>query len=169
MSTQTERLVCLALFVALVTVALWEPEPAPPAPVPSVTPARPAVSSRGGRSEVLAVRALGRPTPTAIPIIELSRSVNLGLFKITGFTDRDAGMDGRGITRSGEPTRWGVVAVDPNLIPLGAKVGIEGMGVFQAMDTGGGVQGKHVDLWFGSRTEALAWGVQLRNVWVARP
>ncbi len=163
------RFICLLASVALVTLALaWEPEPAMPAPVPTMTPARPAVTSRGGRSEVLAVRAMGRPTATATAT---PAPVALGLFKITGYSDSPAnGTDGRGITRSGEPTRWGVVAVDPAVIPLHSRLAIEGWDgmVFTALDTGGGIRGRHVDLWLPADAMAIGWGAQLRNVWRVR-
>jgi 3D (Asp-Asp-Asp) domain-containing protein len=69
-----------------------------------------------------------------------------------------------GTTRTGGPTRLGVVAVDPNVIPLYSTVSIEGMGLFTALDTGGGVKGNHVDMWMASCSDALQWGVREREV-----
>jgi 3D (Asp-Asp-Asp) domain-containing protein len=63
-----------------------------------------------------------------------------------------------GTTASGLPTGWGVVAVDPSVIPLGTRLTIPGYGDAVAADTGGAVQGATVDLWFPTEAAALAWG-----------
>jgi 3D (Asp-Asp-Asp) domain-containing protein len=64
----------------------------------------------------------------------------------------------RGTTATGIPTAWGVVAVDPAVIPLGTKMSIPGYGEGVAADTGPAVQGATIDLWFPSCSQALAWG-----------
>jgi 3D (Asp-Asp-Asp) domain-containing protein len=70
-------------------------------------------------------------------------------------------------TASGTPVRWGVVAVDPRVIPLGSRIMIEGFdNVFIAEDTGGGVRGNHVDIYFPDLASALRFGVQNRTVTV---
>ena len=53
-----------------------------------------------------------------------------------------------GITRSGLPAGYGIIAVDPKVIPLGTQVYIPGYGVALAGDTGGMIIGRHVDLGF---------------------
>jgi 3D (Asp-Asp-Asp) domain-containing protein len=99
------------------------------------------------------------PEPSPTP-----EMVSLGMFLTSGYTDRDAGMDGRGITRSGERTHPGVVAVDTDIIPLQTVLQIEGMGSFTALDTGGGIYGNRLDIWFPDRDAALQHGVQLLEV-----
>jgi 3D (Asp-Asp-Asp) domain-containing protein len=42
------------------------------------------------------------------------------------------------------------------VIPLGSTVYIQGLGVFQAEDTGGAVVGNHIDVFVGSTGEAYA-------------
>lgn len=75
-----------------------------------------------------------------------------------------------GTTRSGTWTKWGTVAVDPSVIPLGSRVMIEGFDtVFVAEDTGGGIKGQWVDIWFPSYWEAVQYGVQYRRVTVLGP
>jgi 3D (Asp-Asp-Asp) domain-containing protein len=64
----------------------------------------------------------------------------------------------RGRTASGLPTGWGIVAVDPSVIPLGTRMTIPGYGEGVAADTGGAVRGATIDLWFPSVAQALAWG-----------
>jgi 3D (Asp-Asp-Asp) domain-containing protein len=53
-----------------------------------------------------------------------------------------------GYTRLGWWLTKGVVAVDPEVIPLRTKIYVPGYGIGRAGDTGGGVKGKFVDLGF---------------------
>ena len=64
----------------------------------------------------------------------------------------------RGRTASGLPTGWGIVAVDPSVIPLGTRMTIPGYGEGVAADTGGAVRGATIDLWFPTIAQARAWG-----------
>jgi 3D (Asp-Asp-Asp) domain-containing protein/septal ring factor EnvC (AmiA/AmiB activator) len=63
-----------------------------------------------------------------------------------------------GHTATGAPTGWGVVAVDPSVIPLGTRLTIPGYGSGVAADTGSAVQGATIDLWFPTVAQARAWG-----------
>ena len=63
-----------------------------------------------------------------------------------------------GLTASGTRARVGAVAVDPNFIPLGTRLYIEGYGYATAEDTGGAVKGKIIDLYMNSNSEAYNWG-----------
>jgi 3D (Asp-Asp-Asp) domain-containing protein len=63
-----------------------------------------------------------------------------------------------GRTATGLPVGPGIVAVDPAVIPLGTRLSIPGYGEGVAADTGGGVQGLTIDLWFPTLAEARAWG-----------
>jgi 3D (Asp-Asp-Asp) domain-containing protein len=69
-----------------------------------------------------------------------------------------------GTTATGMPVGWGVVAVDPSVIPLGTKMTIPGYGEGVAADVGGAVQGATIDLWFPTREQALAWGRRVVTV-----
>ena len=51
-----------------------------------------------------------------------------------------------GITFSGAPLARGIVAVDPDVIPLGTHLYIPGYGFAIALDTGGGIIGDMIDL-----------------------
>ena len=51
-----------------------------------------------------------------------------------------------GITRTGDPMRKGVVAVDPTLIPLHSKLYVPGYGFGDALDTGGNIISRRIDL-----------------------
>jgi 3D (Asp-Asp-Asp) domain-containing protein/septal ring factor EnvC (AmiA/AmiB activator) len=64
----------------------------------------------------------------------------------------------RGHTATGAPVGWGVVAVDPSLIPLGTRMSIPGYGEGIAADTGSAIRGNTIDLWFPTLAQANAWG-----------
>jgi 3D (Asp-Asp-Asp) domain-containing protein len=63
-----------------------------------------------------------------------------------------------GHTSTGLPVGYGVVAVDPAVIPLGSRLTIPGYGEGVAADTGSAVTGHTIDLWFPTLADALAWG-----------
>jgi len=63
-----------------------------------------------------------------------------------------------GVTATGLPVGWGVVAVDPSVIPLGTRMTVPGYGEAVAADVGGSVRGATIDLWFPSLAEAHRWG-----------
>jgi len=63
-----------------------------------------------------------------------------------------------GHTATGLPVGWGIVAVDPSVIPLGTRLTIPGYGDGVAADTGSAVRGADIDLWFPTLAQALAWG-----------
>ena len=71
-----------------------------------------------------------------------------------------------GLTATGLPAMPGIVAVDPEVIPLGSTVVIDGQ-KYLASDTG--VTGLHVDVCAASHQEAEGFGVQTAEVWVAEP
>ncbi|SFH79190.1 protein of unknown function [Tindallia magadiensis] len=87
-------------------------------------------------------------------------------------TGKHPGHPQYGITRSGTRVRPGVVAVDPNVIPLGTKLYVESVnggsnyGISSAEDTGGAIKGKRIDLYYESRSEALRFGRQPVKVYV---
>jgi cystine transport system substrate-binding protein len=63
-----------------------------------------------------------------------------------------------GHTASGLPVGWGIVAVDPSVIPLGTRMTIPGYGEAVAADTGSAVKGAIIDIWFPTLEMAMAWG-----------
>jgi 3D (Asp-Asp-Asp) domain-containing protein len=72
----------------------------------------------------------------------------------------------RGITRSGAKTRDGIIAADPEVLPLGSVVRIVAAGdrryerTFTVMDTGERVRGRRIDLYVRDCDEARRFGVR---------
>ncbi|XXM72636.1 LysM peptidoglycan-binding domain-containing protein [Lysinibacillus sphaericus] len=57
-----------------------------------------------------------------------------------------------------------VIAVDPDVIPLGSKVYVEGYGYATAEDTGGAIKGNRIDVFIPSQDQAADWGRKTVNV-----
>lgn len=74
---------------------------------------------------------------------------------------------GDGLTATGLPVTPGIAAVDPAVIPLGSTLIIDGQ-QYLAADTGGAVIGQTVDIAVASHQEAIAFGVQLAQVWLVK-
>jgi 3D (Asp-Asp-Asp) domain-containing protein len=73
-----------------------------------------------------------------------------------------------GTTATGRRVGWGVVAVDPSVIPLGSRIAVPGYGMGVAADTGGAIQGPKIDLWFPTVADAEAWGSRVVTVTIYR-
>ncbi|HSL22204.1 MAG TPA: 3D domain-containing protein [Vicinamibacterales bacterium] len=76
-------------------------------------------------------------------------------------------------TASGVAVRTGIAAADPDLLPVGSVVQIDGLsekytGIYTVMDTGPAVQGRHVDLYMWSCYEALDFGRRSIQLTVVR-
>jgi len=71
---------------------------------------------------------------------------------------RSCGKNATGRTSCGLHAGYGVVAVDPRVIPLGSKLYIEGYGYAVAGDQGRAIRGNRIDLGFETVREALSFG-----------
>jgi 3D (Asp-Asp-Asp) domain-containing protein len=69
-----------------------------------------------------------------------------------------------GTTATGIPTRRGVCATDPRLIPMGTRFTVSGYGECVAADTGGDIKGAWVDVWVATEAEASAWGMRQSTI-----
>ena len=61
-------------------------------------------------------------------------------------------------TSTGLRAQYGVVAVDPRVIPLGTKLFIEGYGFALAADKGSAIKGNRIDLCYNSRAQCMQFG-----------
>lgn len=71
-----------------------------------------------------------------------------------------------GLTATGVPAEPGIVAVDPEVIPLGSAVILNNR-TYRAADVG--VKGLAVGICAAEHQEAAAYGVQRQDVWVIEP
>ena len=83
------------------------------------------------------------------------------VMRITAYTSHDRGMNGRGITASGERVQEGrTIAADEN-IPFGTEIHISALDrTYTVTDRGGAISRGRLDLYMESRKDALAFGVQ---------
>jgi uncharacterized protein YabE (DUF348 family) len=97
--------------------------------------------------------------------IQVSRGAETGTefyVNTTAYTAYCNGCSGRtatGFDLRANPSAK-VIAVDPNVIPLGTKVYVEGYGYAVAADTGGAINGHKIDVFFPTKAEAFRWGVR---------
>jgi 3D (Asp-Asp-Asp) domain-containing protein len=103
------------------------------------------------RSQALAPVVTQTPAAPTVTPTDVATSVRQVTVSATGYSLS-------GTTANGMPVGWGVVAVDPSVIPLGTRMSIPGYGEGVAADTGGAVHGATIDLWFPTLGQALAWG-----------
>jgi len=76
-------------------------------------------------------------------------------------------------TASGSGVHAGIVAADPELLPVGSVVDIDSLpghynGIYSVLDTGPAVQGRQVDVYMWSCYEALEFGRQPIHLTVLR-
>jgi 3D (Asp-Asp-Asp) domain-containing protein len=108
-------------------------------------------------------RAQSLPAPTVSPVALATSIVSTTVAPAVAsgartLTVSSTGYSLPGRTATGLPVGWGVVAVDPSVIPLGTHLMIPGYGEAVAADTGSAVIGDDIDLWFPSLAQAQAWG-----------
>ena len=86
---------------------------------------------------------------------------NLGEYILTAYCGCSKCSGGWGSkTSTGTTCKAGrTIAVDPKVIPYGTKV-IINKHEYTAEDCGGGIKGKHIDIYFDSHSEALQFGRQ---------
>ena len=59
-----------------------------------------------------------------------------------------------------------MVAVDPQVIPLGTRLYVEGYGYARALDVGPAITGNKIDVFLETAEEARRWGVRRVKVFV---
>lgn len=68
-----------------------------------------------------------------------------------------------GKTESGTKARTGIVAADPEVLPVGSVVRLDGLsdglkGIYTVMDTGAAVKGAHIDIFVPDCARAVRFG-----------
>lgn len=95
--------------------------------------------------------------------------VPLGTFKTTAYCPCYSCSEGWGRrTSTGAlATASHTIAVDPSVIPYGSQVMINGV-VYTAEDRGGGVRGKHIDIYVNTHPECRVHGVRNAEVFLVQ-
>lgn len=70
------------------------------------------------------------------------------------------------VTASGLRSSFGIIAVDPKVIPMGTLVYVDGYGYAVAGDTGGLIKGDKIDVFFYSTRDAAKWGVKKVKIYI---
>lgn len=77
-----------------------------------------------------------------------------------------------GITAAGVVTNVGIVAADPDVLPLGTRIRVTGAGrysgTYLVADTGEKVDGKHIDIYLPNHAAALKFGKRMVRVRVLK-
>lgn len=100
---------------------------------------------------------------------EANKMIPLGTFRVSRYCPCsicNGGYTGTAIGTSVTPGR--TIAVDPNVIPLGSTVYIEGIGYRVAEDVGGAITSNRIDLAVSSHSEAYAQGISYNNVYLVK-
>ena len=97
----------------------------------------------------------------------MTSKIDLGTFKTTAYCDCvECCGKSDGITKSGVKTQEGrTIAVDPDVIPLGSIVEIDGV-EYIAEDIGGAIKGDRIDIYFDNHDKALDYGVRYCEVYM---
>lgn len=82
----------------------------------------------------------------------------------TAYSPQDPGL-GK-YTARGNLVTYGIISVDPNVIPLGTRVYIPGYGEAVADDTGGAIIGNRIDIAFDTHEEAINFGRQSIEIYI---
>lgn len=103
-----------------------------------------------------------------VETVTLSTKESLGEFVITAYCpcEKCCGEYADGITASGTVATEGrTCAVDPEVIPLGTEIEIDGV-KYIAEDVGGAIKGRRIDICFNDHRSALQYGVKCKEVYV---
>lgn len=104
----------------------------------------------------------------SVTTTEPPRLVSLGTFRLTAYCNctKCCGKWAGGPTASGTMPQAGrTIAVDTSVIPMGTQVMINGR-YYIAEDTGSGIDGNCIDIYFDSHEKALEFGVKYMEAFV---
>jgi 3D (Asp-Asp-Asp) domain-containing protein len=107
-----------------------------------------------------------KPAPQASAPVkqeESGKEITVTATAYTASCEGCSGVTSTGIDLNANPDQK-VISVDPNVIPLGSKVYVEGYGNAIAGDTGGSIKGNKIDVFIPSKEEAINFGRQTLTV-----
>ncbi|WP_394583947.1 LysM peptidoglycan-binding domain-containing protein [Cytobacillus firmus] len=129
-------------------------QPAPEAK--PVAESKPETANPAAESKPAAEPASEKPAENAND--EATQKVlNMEATAYTANCEGCSGITATGINLKENPDQK-VISVDPNVIPLGTKVHVEGYGEAVAGDTGGAIKGNKIDIFIPSQEDAINFG-----------
>ena len=130
--------------------------------------AKKAASAKSGKQTKSTAVGNHSTSAKSSPKVSGKNGRSLGVFKLTAYCPCYECSKGWGrMTSSGRLAQENhTIATDPSVIPEGTRVVINGT-VYVAEDTGGGVVGKHIDIFMESHSATLSFGVQHAEVFLA--
>lgn len=134
------------------------------------------VSSRGsGSSAVPSAQNKSVANSSNVKTSESGKPINTPqgnwiTMNASAYTNSPSENGGYTTTAIGDPLVFGMVAVDPNFLPLGTRIKIDGFGetIFKCSDTGGAIKGNRIDILLGSKSEAMKFGRRSVKVQVVK-
>lgn len=121
------------------------------------------------QEDYITVEMIEKIIESDVQEVELStKPISLGEFKITAYCscEKCCGDWSDGLTYTETvATEKRTIAVDPDVIPLGSIVEINGLN-YIAEDIGGAIKDNHIDIFFSSHDDALEWGVQYHEIYL---
>jgi resuscitation-promoting factor RpfB len=113
-------------------------------------------SSTPAVTEVVLMGASGRTVASrGSDLRDSGRTITL---VATAYSPAGNGPFGMQTATPGVRCRYGIVAVDPRVIPLGTRLYVPGYGNCIAYDTGGAIKGHRIDLFYPRESQASAYG-----------
>ncbi|MTW85026.1 LysM peptidoglycan-binding domain-containing protein [Virgibacillus dakarensis] len=85
------------------------------------------------------------------------RTLSVEATAYTAYCTGCSGISATGVNLRENPNAK-IIAVDPDVIPLGSKVYVEGYGYAVAADTGGEIIGNTIDVHLPTKEQAYSWG-----------
>ncbi len=125
--------------------------------------ADPSAAARGAKAAAPGARAAA---PPVVPAATFPPALPMLPFVASAYCKGDT-------TASGVMPRSGIAAADTELLPVGSVIQVSSLGarydgVYTIMDTGPKVQGRHIDIYLWSCTEALKFGRRSAHIVVLR-
>ncbi len=107
----------------------------------------------------------------SVRVTQISRGeaprIERRVMRVTAYSAKDKGMNGKKITASGEKAQEGRTIAADRSISFGAEIYIPALGkTYEVDDRGSAIHGDRLDLFMDSRKDALRFGVQYLEVWI---
>ncbi|WP_406677438.1 ubiquitin-like domain-containing protein [Neomoorella carbonis] len=121
--------------------------------------------------ELVATRVVKEPVPEIIAVGALNMASRGGYsfrFERVIWAVATAYTHSGSRTATGVYPRVGTIAVDPDVIPLGTRLYVEGYGFGIAQDVGSAIKGNRIDVFLDTEAATARWGVRRVKVYILR-